>query len=59
MGKELFEIVVKGDVDRFWEFFDDLESVYVIDLVQVLNKRDKDGKLVLDIVVMLGCKEFV
>lgn len=59
MGKELFEIAAKGDVDRLRELFDDLESVYATDPAQALNKRDKDGKSALDIAAMLGRKELV
>lgn len=59
MGKELFEIAAKGDVDRLRELFDDPESVYATDPAQALNKRDKDGKSALDIAAMLGRKELV
>lgn len=59
MGKELFEIAAKGDVDRLRELFDDPENVYATDPTQALNKRDKDGKSALDIAAMLGRKELV
>lgn len=59
MFGELFEIVVKGDVESFRQFFEDFDSVYFIDVVWVLNVRNEQSKLVLDIVVMLGCKELV
>lgn len=59
MGKELYEIATKGDIERLRELFDDPESLYSTDPAQALNKRDENGKSALDIAAMLGRKEVV
>ena len=59
MGKKLFEIASKGDVERFRELFEDPESLYSTDPSRALNERNEEGKSALDIAAMLGRKELV
>lgn len=55
----MFEIAMKGDVERLRELFEDPESVYATDPARILNTRDEGGKSALDIAAMLGRKEMI